>query len=186
MSFQGFKQQLLADKRKLGLIMALMLVGLLLWGRLLLKNVPRTAVAVPDNAVAQQAPGPDSGAEALSHPLRPVVRIADFGPVTRDLFKFDPVFYPSISGSSVDMGSAGKSGDDPTDEQQQQMARELAVRALASALTLQTTMLGDPNRAMINGELLEEGQVIQGFSLRKVDLRRVTLVKDGIEVVLEM
>lgn len=181
-----FKQQLVADKRKLGLVMALTLVGLLLWGRLLLKDVPRTAVAEPDPAVAQQAGGDGAAPAAGGGSLRPVVPITDYGPVARDLFAFDPAYYPTLAGSSVDVSPTGKLGPDPTDEQHQQMARELAVRALARALTLQTTMLGEPNRAMINGELLEEGQVIQGFSLRKVDLRRVTLVKDGIEVVLEM
>ncbi len=186
MSFQSFKQQLLADKRKLGVVTTLLLVGLLLWGRLLLKNVPRTAVAEPDKLAQQQPADGGAAVSAVAGALRPEVLIADYGPVERDLFVFDPVYYASASGSSVDPGSSGKSGLDPTDEQKQQMARELAVLAAAGSLTLQATLLDEPNRALINGELIEEGQVIQGFELRNVEERKVTLVRDGVEVVLEM
>ena len=57
MSFdlQQIKTQLLADKKKLGILTMLVLVGLLLWGRLLMTDVPRPAVAKPTKAATAKA-----------------------------------------------------------------------------------------------------------------------------------
>ena len=45
-------RQLTADKKKLGLMVGLMAVGLLLWGRLMLKQVPQVATATDGSSVA--------------------------------------------------------------------------------------------------------------------------------------
>ena len=55
-------RQLTADKKKLGLMVGLMAVGLLLWGRLMLKQVPQVATADDGLAVAAAA------ADAARHP----------------------------------------------------------------------------------------------------------------------
>ncbi len=184
MNLQELKKQLLADKQKLAVMAVLMVLGLLLWGRLMLKSVPRTAVAEPDNKIAQTTPDNPDRPSAPATRL-PVVKIRDFGRVDRDLFAFNPNYYPTLAGSESD-GSEGKSSVDPTDEQKQTQDRQAEVLSAARDLKLQTTLLGTRNRAMINGELLEEGQTIQGFELREVESRRVTLVKDDITIVLEM
>ena len=38
------------DRKKLFLLVAMVLVAMLLWGRLLIKQVPRSAIAVPDDS----------------------------------------------------------------------------------------------------------------------------------------
>ena len=185
MNLQKIKQQILADKQKFGVVMVLMAIGLLLWGRLMLKSVPRTAVADPKEEAALVTDA-ESLISASTDPVIPVVTIKDYGTVDRDLFAFDPVFFPSLQAREIAAESLEKSTPNQADEQLQRQQHVLVVRAEARSLKLQTTLLGTRNRAMINGELLEEGQMIQGFVLREVGSRKVTLVKDDVEVVLEM
>lgn len=47
---------LVADRRRLGLLCGLLTVGLLFWGRLLLKDVPKVATAEPATAVSSGSP----------------------------------------------------------------------------------------------------------------------------------
>lgn len=41
---------LAVDRKKLFVLVAMVLVAMLLWGRLLIKQVPRSAIAVPDDS----------------------------------------------------------------------------------------------------------------------------------------
>ena len=179
---------LLADRRKLGVMLTLALVAMLLWGRLLMKNVPRTAVADPQAAIAAIAPGTPAAASAKTadKPRPASVIVPRYPPVRRDLFAFDPLFYGVVEKPEATGPVQAKSSDDPSDEEKERQQRRLAVRAAAKQLTLQSTLLGTVNRAMINCVLLEPGQMILGFELTDVRSRQVTLVRDGIEVKLEM
>jgi hypothetical protein len=53
-------------------------------------------------------------------------------------------------------------------------------------LTLQSTLLGQPPRAIINGRLLVPGDRINGFTLRRITRREVILEMNGFEVRLGM
>lgn len=188
MNIDLIKSKLLADKKKLGVMLALAAVASVMWGRLLLKNGPKTAVATIDRVVTEVVV-PDHATARTDEPklrARPTVLIDEHGPVARDLFAFDASFYKAIDGGNATVQSSEKSGPDSSDENAGRRAAEMAVHAAASGLKLQTTVLGQRNRAMINGELLEEGQTIQGFELTEVRSRSVRLAKDGVEVTLEM
>jgi len=185
--WRTLRRQVMADKRKLGVMCSLCLVALLLWGRLLMKNVPRTAVAVPEAAMASAGgQTPDGSSVKPDQPAKPPVVVARYGPVDRDLFAFDPSHYAIKQPRENGGNPPAKLVAEKTDEIKQQQQRRLAVRAAASQLTLQSTLLGNVKRAMINGELLEPGETIHGFELIDVKARQVTLVRDGIEVTLEM
>jgi len=181
------RNQLLADKRKLGLMCTLCLVALLLWGRLLMKNVPRTAVADPNEAIAAAA-GQSSTTPIITpdKPKRSAVVVANYATVDRDLFAFKPIHYGIKESEQNSDKPLAKLADQKADEIEDQHQARLTVQAAARQLRLQSTLLGNVNRAMINGVLLEPGQTILGFELVEVKSRRVTLVLDGIEVTLEM
>jgi len=186
-ALSNLRRQLLSDKRKLGLMFSLCLVALLLWGRLLMKNVPRTAVATPEAAIAGAAgQTPAASTPSTDKPVKPPVLVAAYGPVSRDLFAFDPVHYGRIETEENGGNPLAKLVDEKVDEIKQRQQERMAVQAAAGQLRLQSTLLGHVNRAMINGVLLEPGQKILGFELTDVRARQVTLVRDGIEVTLEM
>ncbi len=187
LDFQRIWQQLSADKRKLGLMATLLGLAVLLWGRLLLKDVPRTANATPA-AVAADAAEAAAGDKALTDntPVdRPVVFVRLADEVDRDLFRFDRSFYPEPE-TEGNRGSAAKLTRQSTDDSPQAREAERSVREAAGRLTLNSTLLGPQPRAVINGVLLAPGESIGGFTLKQVRSRAVTVTRDGFEIVLEM
>jgi hypothetical protein len=176
LSLRNLLRTLTADKRKLALMALLAGLGLLLWGRLLFRDVPRTALAAPKD------PEVKTLAAAARAPGRPVVRVELPRTLDRDLFALDARYYPSKAAPDVPavvVVPDNKSGPQMTDVQQQALS---ASRSLA----LQTTILGDRPRAVINGQVLAPGERINGFTLKKVMPRGVILEWNGIEVRLEM
>lgn len=185
------RRDMRAEKKKVFMGGGLLCVALLLWGRLLLSDPPRSAVADPEAEVAtarssatpnRPTPPPPAPAEAKPE----VVFEIDGARVGRDLFAFDAGFYPDAFADPTVQAGSPKSEPDSADQNQSWRASRRAVLAEASSLKLQSTMLGARSRAMIDGVLLETGQTIRGFELIEVRARQVTLVKQGVEVTLEM
>jgi hypothetical protein len=169
-----------SDRKKALLLGGMVAVGMLLWGRLLLKQVPRTATAVPD--VAAEVSGSDLDLEALAAVAegRPVVRLELPTAPDRDLFEINPSHYNRTAASdNADLEPNNRPGVSD-DQEQRQLAR------LASGLRLQSVVLGTHPRAMINGRMLEVGQQIDGFTLLELDLRTAVLEIDGQRVRLRM
>lgn len=184
------KHDLLAERKKVIMGGALLSVALLLWGRLLLKDPPRTAVADPKPDRVARADRPDRAApparRADDATARPVVEVGPLPSVGRDLFAFDHRHYPGAFPDRRDRQDLPKSDPGTVDQDVSRRASRRAVLDQASSLTLQSTMLGARSRALIDGVLLETGQTIRGFELIEVRARQVTLVKQGVEVTLEM
>lgn len=172
-------RELKADKRKLSAICLLLAVGLLLWGRLMLKNVPQTATARPAFSGASAAAPADEGVIDVENGglvPRPVVYMDLPSTLRRDLFALDIRLY----GQSK-LGDEGKSGARLTDSPDR-------ASALASAgrLRLQSVMLGEMPRAVVNGQLVAPGQEVDGWTLLEVADRFVLLKSHGITIRLRM
>ncbi len=172
-------RELKADKRKLGAVCLLVAVGLLLWGRLMLKNIPQTATAKP----AFTASAVDQGLSAVEVLAiedglspRPVVYMDLPSTLQRDLFALDVRLY-----GARDLGGEAKSGALAADSPGR-------AQALASAgrLKLQSVMLGEQSRAVINGLLVAPGQEVEGWTLLQVSERHVLLKSHGITIRLRM
>jgi CHASE2 domain-containing sensor protein len=164
------------DRKQAGLMVALLAVGLLLWGRLLLKQVPQTASADDKPAwleeVELEPADPDRPRET--------VRLRRPGEPTRDPFRLDVQKYPrTLSEDSV--LSEAKSEEQLTDED----LRMTVVRA-AEGLRLQSLTQGEVPAAFISGRLVRVGQTIEGFTLLACDERSAVLEKHGIRVRLGM
>ena len=183
-----------ANKKKVLILLGLVAGGLLLWGRLLMQQVPRTVVAVPQNEASANAgsgtatPSPEGeGAVATmaasnKPAFREAVKIDIPTRLPRDLFALDPTGYARVPNEQPDIRPPEKSPDKSTDDNQ--AASDFA--NAARGLVLQTTILGDQPRAMISGQVLRPGQTIKGFVLRKVLPRQVVLERDGVELKLKM
>lgn len=188
-TWQNFRRQLIADKRKLIAMAMLGGFAMLLWGRLLLRDVPRTAVADPkaDNRqAANDAASQTTGTTPLGVLPRPDVKVVLHDRVRHDLFKFQAGYFPQDQAKQISQINADKSPSETTDQKEQHERLIQSVRTAAQSLKLQSTLLGAQRRALINNELLSPGQKINGFELMTVGPRQVTLQCEGVTVVLEM
>lgn len=178
----NLKRQLLADKKKLGVMILLAVFGLLLWGRLLLKDVPRTATAQPNAAKQADTAKPDNQ-PTRTHKIE-IVRIETGGRLSRDLFHFNPNRYnrTEITPDSGNLFESGNSGEKPTDEN----ASVAETLSQARRLDLRSVLTGWRPRAVINNTLLAPGDWIGEFELLAVGDRYVELERNGIVIRLWM
>lgn len=169
---------MLADKKKAGLVLGLLAVGLLLWGRLLLKQVPRTATADPNQ---KQSAVDASQKRSTITQTEKVVELALSENFGRDLFSFHPEGYTRLTDVPIT-----ESGTDDSDVTAQKQARIEAVRIAARRLSLQSVVQGEQPRAFINGQLIAPGQTVEGFLLKQVTDRYAVLEMNGVEIRLGM
>jgi hypothetical protein len=176
-------QQLTADKKKLSIMLCALALGLLLWGRLLLQGVPRTATADDTGKQAQAAdnPSPDPGSEAVSFKKRSVVYVDLPASPGRDLFGIDPSRYKRTGLTPI--SESGPKSRQVTPDVDPRIA---AVRQEASELRLESVVTGKRPRAYINGCLLAPGDEYEGFTLIQVTDRHVLLTKYGLIIRLRM
>ena len=176
-------RQVTADKKKLGIMLCALALGLLLWGRLLLQGVPRTATADDPAKTAQNA---DNDPHADGKPLRndkpiPVVHVDLPSSPGRDPFGIDPSRYKRNPGASH-RTTAAKSTQVTPDED----PKTAALRQEAMELRLESVVTGTRPRAYINGRLLAPGDEYEGFKLIQVTDRHVLLTKYGLIIRLRM
>ncbi len=179
-----YLRQLTADKKKLCLMLGLLAVGLLLWGRLLIKDVPRTATAKP--AVQAAATGPASEpftAQAMGADTGPAVTVVVDLPrsLTRDMFALDTSGYPQAK-KGEDSSVPAKAPVETPDK----AYRVAKATQAARGLTLEGVILSDDPSVIINGQLLQEGQQIDGLTVYRIENRKVVLEMDGVYIRLGM
>ncbi len=167
---------LMRDKKQAGMVLGLATVGLLLWGRLLLKQVPQTASADDTPQWLQEVKAELDD----TTPTKVTVRLPQLATPDRDPFLLDPERYPKTLSEDSVLKQA-KSVDEVTDE-----ARQMAVVDAAGELRLQSLTQGEVPAAFINGRLIRIGAEIDGFTLLTCDERSAVLEKDGFRVRLNM
>ncbi len=178
-------RQATADKKKFGILVTMMAVGLLLWGRLiLLEDVPKIATADDPNAPAQSDQTPGGPVEQTSEatpilPTLPSVEVALSEDLTLDLFAFRHNRYkplPAEDSLGEGVQSTGNADDD--------RKRELV--ELARSLRLQSVIQGNSPAIVINGEVLRVGDSIEGFELVSFNERSARLTREGLTFLLKM
>lgn len=169
----------LSNPRKLAIIAVLLSAAMLLWGRLLLKQVPRTATAEP-GAVEVVAVSEPAGSPAEAAPL-PVVYVDLPEHLPRDLFSFG-----AEGGGWATKINSGPMQEKLVPKRSDEHLRSAAVRKAAEQLELQSVVTGEQPRAVINGRLFAPGDVCDGFTLIEVARRHVLLEQNGVIVRLSM
>ena len=53
-------------------------------------------------------------------------------------------------------------------------------------MKLQSTMMGPQPKALVNGELVGEGDVVAAFRVLKIEARRIIVEREGIRLEIQM
>ena len=114
-------------------------------------------------------------------------------PLRRNLFAIDLERFPRDgSVTSVSTKSSGfwdELAKSMTFQADVRKERQILIENLhqqASQLRLQSTMMGAVPKAVINGELVEEGEVVAAFRVLKIEARRIIVEREGIKLEIQM
>lgn len=117
-------------------------------------------------------------------------------PISRNLFTVRLEYFP-VEGprTGVNTGNRGDDGfwgklekslilqADQRDKRENQIAN---YKAEAARLKLQSTIMGPLPKALVNGELIGEGDVVASFRVLKIEARRVIIEREGIRLEIQM
>jgi hypothetical protein len=188
---QRLTTELRADKRKAALLGALLVVGGVVCGRMIIqKMVPSEAGAAPGAAAVSAGPGDSrplgrldraSGGDAV----RPDKFIQQLGrTVKRDLFTPNTDFFPPEKRSVIVPRVPVVVETRPVEDEQE--AEKQVIQAQARAMSLQSTMMSQPPSAVVNGRVLRVGDWINGFQVAQIAPRTCVIEKRGLRFTLEM
>jgi hypothetical protein len=190
------------DPKKTVVLASLALVLAVVGGRQLLGQkttpAPVTGAVIkpvelrPDADAALKATVRKSSAVALQRWLA-----APTAPITRNLFEVHLDNYPHLLPKKADAshnGADDKSVVQDADYMKQWQARSEALQLQARELKLESTLMGPVPKAMINGEVVKDGDFLasgrgaegQSFRVLKIEPRRVILEREGIKLELLM
>ncbi len=204
------KAELGRDKKKTAILAVLLAVAGVIGGRLVVTH------SLPGRASAETPAPRGGEDHTLTPPPRPAplptwtgagnpraqVRREEYvarmdRSITRDLFKANLTYFPlrlgdgglqTGSGGSV-AGWLGTIYQRVLRKQQadiEELSRIRAIRTHAQSLSLQSTMLGSSPTALINGQVLREGECVSGFRLKRIAWDCCTVSRDGVDVELRM
>jgi len=175
------------DKKKATVLVVLGLVGLIFFGRMILKSVGPAKAKGASAAAPVSPPAPPSlfyvTGKKKDSPNRPAWRShrPKDGSITRDLFVADLKYYRKVEPDPED-----KPKEQRPDSRAKTEDPETIIRAKAKALTLQSTMVGPNSSAMINGQVLRVGEWIDGFRVVEIQARSCIVEREGVRVQLDM
>jgi hypothetical protein len=158
--------QVTSNRKRFGVLCAMVCVGMLLWARLIVvSRMPRTAIAEEDILTASEAgkqtPAPGDGERDFSRTFAPQ-RIELSKTPQRDPFVISPQFLPRanpIGPTSQSAGNSPKLPQNPVEESAQAQARITAqLQAAVDGLKLEAAVGG--SMAVINGKTYRLGELI--------------------------
>lgn len=192
--------QISSDKRRFGLLVGCLAVGLLLWGRIIvISKPPRRAIADDGTVVAKDPKTAKTSAATESeksielNDLETVyVRLADAP--ARDPFSINPEFFPKPNLGQESVQEAPKSSTTPAEDAMQViLRRERELRSELERMKLGAVMKGSPIMAVINGRMYSEGERVpfagdigRSFTVKEIRSRSVMLECDGFVFELRM
>lgn len=185
---QRYWVQLTSDRKRFGLLCAVLAAGLLLWARLIITSkVPRTAVAEPSAAAVapDELAAESAGGNRSDNRVREVVAITILEDAARDPFLINPDFFPKPTPDASTEEEVDKSDAEPVENPEQEKARRRAqLMAHVERLRLEAAMTGQ-GMAVISGTLYRLNDMIPSndnpnlhFELIEVRARSVVLRHD--------
>ena len=184
--------QITSDRRRFGLLCAMLLVGLLLWARIIVtSDVPRTAVAGGTGASGSGA-APAVGGESDKR-KRPVSRVELARLPVRDPLAISEEHFPKPTPVDELTQDPAKLGGDAAENGKQAEARlNKELRALVDRFELEAVMQGRP-MAVLNGRTYRLGDWVPAigndqiqFELVDVGHRSVVLEFENHQFVVKM
>jgi hypothetical protein len=192
------------EARKAAVLTFLVAILVVLWIRMALKKEgPQQAVAGTTVARIDPASSSKGGAKPLSLESAASVKgwmAAPLRPISRNLFAVKLERFPQETPGAANNAPtlAGFWGDVEKSVMQQADVRkglkETLQKQVASQLRLTSTMMGAKPRALINGKLVKEGNVVAYgpannrtvFRVLKIEARRVIIEHEGIQLEIAM
>ena len=189
-----------AEPRRAAALAALLVVMALLWFRVLggASAGPSAASAQPSDLAPFGSPhnptGPTARVTAMHEALkewasRPVA------PLNRNLFAINYDFFPQDGNRTPALRAPqgdgfwdrlAKSMTARADARKEQEVLRENLRLQAAQLKIQTIVMGAEPKAVINGELVGEGDVVASFRVSKIEARRVVVEREGIKLALRL
>lgn len=177
--------QITADRKRFGLLCGMLLIGLLLWGRIIItSDMPRTAIADPE-----AAPANPTGANGATSPDKrevPVITLQLSRAPIRDPLVISDQYFPKATAVESLPQDGSKFGPDATDDLvHADRRRTQELWSLVGRFRLDGVMQGRP-MAVINGKThrlyawipaVEDDNTF--FQLVEVAHRSVVLECDG-------
>lgn len=174
-----------SDKKKFIFMCCLILMGLLLWARLLiLGDVPRAGYAQPGVNDVTAANAAEHEDETLQNVQTVYINLTDS--LARDIFSLSSEYKDRMEQSTQTNKLEAKSVIDKPDPFKDQIARQEQIMAEADKLQLESIMFGKSKLAVINGEVVEIGGQIQGFILTNILDNSVIISKENLNLTLYM
>jgi hypothetical protein len=110
-------------------------------------------------------------------------------PITRNLFAVRMEYFPIDGSRTAESDTEGgfwakleKSMRLQTDQKDKRENLTANITAQAEKLKVQSTVMGPKPRAMVNGELVGEGDVVAEFRVLKIESRRIIVEREGIRL----
>ncbi len=175
----------------LAVILVVLWCRFLFWGHTPAAASGATAQVDSPSAVSSVSPASRTDGESVSlqqwarQPVRPLAR---------NPFAIPLDDYPRDSASLADRPASqtgywdlvGKSLSSRADQQEQRQILIDNVRIAAASLKLQSTVLGAHRGAMVNGNLVREGDSVAGFRILRIEARQVVVEREGVKLALLM
>jgi hypothetical protein len=194
------------DPKRSGVLAVLLVVLAVVAGRTLTRTQPRPVLAAAQN--------PKAGTVSHAREARPPVKkdtylamrhwlAAPAEKVNRNLFAARIEDYPQLSGRKSRNGANGakglseeeKSARQSADEAKERQSLTEAMHLEARQLVLTSTVIGTSPKALINGQMVKEGDVVAsgagespngdpgaGFRVLRIEARRVIIEREGIKL----
>ncbi len=176
--------QLTSDRKRFGALCLMVLIGLLLWSRVILvSKPPQTAIADEESDGQTETTDEASGNET---PEKTPVEVLLDGDTRRDPFRISSTHFPKPTSLDDKAEKTGKSGEDADDESvDEETLRTRQLQELADQLELEAVMTGRP-MAIINGQTYQRGADVpapgdtpESFRLVEVNTLSVVLECEG-------
>ena len=196
------KVELRQDKKKTTMLVILLLVAGIVGGRFVVSHSPPNDASAAGSGVAAKSPLPDpdvhrdgdthAGWVGKSNSQTQQVDFASMDrTINRDLFWPDTKYFPSAD--RVDTHPAAGQPDQAKQrlqakqqEQRKRLEHVKSIRTQAEVLCLTSTMLGRLPTALINGQVLRAGDLINGFRLKSITSDCCVVTREGVDVELQM
>ncbi|MGD0542480.1 MAG: general secretion pathway protein GspB [Tepidisphaeraceae bacterium] len=175
----------------LAVILVVLWCRFLFWGRTPAAASGATAQVDSPSAVSSVPWASRPGGEDVS--LQQWAR-QSIRPLIRNPFAIPLDEYPR-DGASVAVGGTSQTGywdlvekslSSRADQQEQRQILIDNVRIASASLKLQSTILGAHRGAMVNGNMVREGDTVAGFRVVSIEARQVVVEREGIKLALLM
>jgi hypothetical protein len=115
-------------------------------------------------------------------------------PLARNPFAVPLDYFPTDGAKTDEAASAGKgywnliakSMSSRADQQEQRQVLIDNVRLAAESLKLDSTIMGATPGAMVNGQLVREGSVVNDFRVLKIESRELIVEREGVKLAIMM